>query len=221
MNNKFILLFLVLASLLFSQTASALTDYKKETDPQQYSDEYETAGIPKILDPNYRFQKKGRFEFAPYFSSYLGQVLMQTWFAGTRLYYNVNNSVAIGANYGIGRLYVGPSSDFGKDLRSKMFHVIDAEATFSNDVVLRQGKSLVQLDLFMSIGMGAMRINTIWEPTGVVGGGVKVYPGLDWLAVRIDVTNYIHPTPRPQNPTIDCDVVFMFGASFFFPKKPI
>lgn len=177
--------------------------------------------VPKILDLNFRFQKAGRFEFSPCVSSYLGQTIDQTWTAGGRLYYNFTDpqmALAAGVNYQYGRIYVGPSADFGHGRKNDYFQIINAEMTLSNDLAMRSGKSIVELDMFMTLGIGTMYINAEWEPFGVIGGGVKVYPGVDWFALRIDVNNYLHPTPRPPKEPIDCDVAFIFGAPFFFPR---
>lgn len=174
-------------------------------------------GIPPILDPNYRSPKKGKIELAPYISSYLGDQIGQTWLAGGRIYYNLTNYASLGANYGVGKLYAGPSSDFGRGLKSDWFHVTNAELLLSNDVALRAGKTIIELDLFMTLGVGAMWLNQYWKPLGVVGGGVKAFLGEPWFAIRVDVVNYIHEVPRPPSNPIDCDVVFMGGISLFLP----
>ena len=62
-----------------------------------------------------------------------------------------------------------------------------------------------------------MWINRVWEPLGIVGGGMKIYMPPPWLAIRFDVNSVLHSTPKPEGDSFNADVMFNLGISFLFP----
>jgi hypothetical protein len=80
--------------------------------------------------------------------------------------------------------------------------------------------STLEMDLFGEAGGGTMRIADRWEPLGLVGGGVRVYPGLSWLAIRIDALTLLHPTERDTGSAFDTDVSFTLGVELIVPPAP-
>ncbi len=179
----------------------------------------EGGAIPKALDPEYRHKKAGQFEVYPFGGSYLGAMIDQTWTAGAKIYLHLNNTVALGGSYSFSKLYSDATSSFGSTLNSDNLHIANFEMMVSNDVAMRVGKRVLEMDLYFTLGVGGMLMNEIWEPVGLAGGGLKIYTGLPWLAARVDVNNYIHATPLPGRESIDCDTVFIGGFSFLFPIK--
>ena len=99
-------------------------------------------------------------------------------------------------------------------------HALSAQVVISQAAALRTGKRVMEMDFFAMIGMGAMWLNRAWEPMGEIGGGVKFYTGIPWLAFRIDVDNYVHNTVQPGKNSIDFDVMMSGGVSFLFPTRP-
>ena len=79
---------------------------------------------------------------------------------------------------------------------------------------MRLGSVLIELDLYLTLGAGAIQLDGDWDALGVVGGGLKAYPGISWLAIRIDVNNYLHRVRKPAGDTVDMDPSFSLGVSF-------
>lgn len=176
--------------------------------------------IPPILDPAYRHKKNHQFELSLYGGSYLGDTVGQTWMTGAKSYFHLNNTWSFGAAYGYSKLEPDRSSTFGGNIKDTKMQLLNTEISISNDAAFRVGKSLVEMDFYLTFGAGAMQIDKKWEPAGVVGGGVKFYPGISWLAFRIDVNNYIHYTSFINGHNLDFDTAFLGGISFLFPARP-
>jgi len=175
--------------------------------------------VPPVLDPLFRHNKRHQFELCPYGGSYLGNSYGQTYLVGGRLYYFFNNTYGLGVAYGYSRLLTNTNSPFGSTLTNTNLHMVDFEVQISNDAALRIGESQIEMDFYLTIGMGSLWTNTAWEPVGLIGGGVKVYTGLDWLAFRVDVNNYAHMTTQPGKNSFDIDVTFLGGVSILFPTR--
>jgi len=176
--------------------------------------------IPPILNPLYRHNKRHQFEFTPYGGAYLGGTVGQTWLAGSRQYFYLNNTVGLGANWSYSRLLTNRNSAFGSILRNTNMYVFNASVLVSNDASLRIGDKLFELDFYAMLGPGAMYINNRWEPMGELGGGVKIYTGIPWLAFKVDVGSYIHMTQQTGKNSFDFDIVMTGGVSFLFPTRP-
>lgn len=191
------------------------------SEPQEIDiSEEDLRGVPPILDPGYRHRKNNQFEFYPYIGAYVGATVDQTFAVGARLLYHFNNTWAIGANYSYSKLLTDRSSTFGQSITDTNMHIANAEVVISNDAALRVGKKVVELDFFMTLGAGSIKLNETWEPAGLIGGGVKVYPGKSWVVFRVDVNNYLHMTAKPGHDPFDFDVEFIGGVSFLFPTNP-
>lgn len=176
--------------------------------------------VPPALDPAYRHKKKGQVEFYAFGGSYLGNTLDQTWTAGGKLFYHLNNTFAIGPSFSYARLLTDKSTRFGRAMETPNAYIADMELMVSNDAAFRSGNSLIKFDFYFTLGVGALSLNNAWEPTGMVGGGVKFYPGISWFALRIDVNNYLHVTEQPGRDNFDADVAFIGGISILLPPKP-
>lgn len=216
---RYSIIFLVIALLSLTVSSNVFGD--NNVSPNASDDAaLDINKVPPILDPEFRHRKQHQFEFSVYGGSYLGDTLGQTWIVGPKAYYHFNNTVAVGAAYGFSRLLTDDTSGFGSSLNNHNMHLVDAEASLSNDAAFRVGKKLVEMDFYLTLGAGSLIIDSKWEPVGLIGGGIKIYPGIPWLAFRIDVNNLLHYVNWPNDSQFDCDVLFLGGISFLFPSNP-
>ena len=176
-------------------------------------------GIAKSLDRRYRYPRRLQSELSVFGGNYLGDEWLNTWDAGARYYLHINEVFAVGTSYTFSEMRVSADSSFGKSLTSKMTHLADAEVMIGNDCAFRAGKSVIDCDLFATLGVGGMWINRSWQPLGIIGGGMKIYLPVPWLAIRFDVDSVLHPTPKPEGDSFNADVMFNFGVSFLFPNR--
>jgi hypothetical protein len=126
--------------------------------------------------------------------------------------------MAIGAEYSYSDLRADSSGDFGGTLTTHQNHLVFGALAFSNAAAFRAGET-IDCDLFFTIGGGAMTINRQWQWTAVVGGGIRVYLPVPWLAIRFDVNSYMHPTPKPGGDAFNADLALNAGVSFIFPNR--
>lgn len=204
---KFFLALFTILSMLFHSHL-----YANEPDPTD-------TDIPDILVPENRIKRPLQFEIAPYGGSYLGNTVGQTWTAGAKAYFHVDNTFSFGFNGAYAELLTDRSSSFGKGIVNNNLYLADAEAMISNDLAMRIGKKLYEVDLYLTLGVGAISINNEMYPMGVIGGGIKFYTSIPWLAIRIDMNNYAHYTDTPGRDNFDFDVTFIGGPSFMFPSQ--
>jgi outer membrane beta-barrel protein len=174
--------------------------------------------IPPILDDDYLHRSRFQFELVPFGGTYLGRSLGSTFIAGGRLWFHIDKAWAVGARYGYTR--IGSGTALRQAALTPDVHLVNAEASLSNPVALRLGRTLVQMDLYLTAGVGAIMLASQWDAYGLVGGGVRFYTGLSWLAVRIDVDSHIHRTRISGTSRIDVDMSLSLGVSFIFPPDP-
>ncbi|MFH1874927.1 MAG: hypothetical protein ABH859_07070 [Pseudomonadota bacterium] len=175
--------------------------------------------LHKSVDHGYRLSKKLQSEFGIFGGDFLGDETHNSWMAGGRYFLHLNNTFAVGATYTYTPIITDMSSTFGTSLRTKKQHIIDAEVMISNDAAFRAGDAIIECDLYFALGVGVFRINQRNMPMGMIGGGMKIYTGWPWLAFRVDVNSYLHPTPNPTGDTFNADIGMMGGVSFLFPKR--
>lgn len=156
------------------------------------------------------------WELNLYGGSYLGRHLGQTWTGGVKTRHHFNRLLSLGLRYGTGSLEADSSSAFGGAVSENFFHLGGAEVTLSNEALLHWGPDWVPMDFYLTLGSGAMKLNSSWEPYGLIGGGVKFYTGLPWLGVTVDVDNYAHMTPILTGDTFDMDTLFTVGLALLF-----
>lgn len=152
-------------------------------------------------------------ELSPYIGNYLGDQMNNMLSFGGKAYYHFTNIIALGVNYSHTKI-----SDDDPIFTSKGVNIYNLDFLLSNPASFWIGK-VVHCDLFLSLGIGAIDINKNTEILGEVGGGIKVYFKPDWIALRIDVTSYIHPTPTSRGTKVNSDLAMTFGASFYIPMK--
>lgn len=164
-------------------------------------------------------KKKWQSEINIFGGDYIGDEWLNTWDVGGKYFLHLNNTFALGPSYLYSPIRASSGSTFGQGLKTKNTHQVNAEMMISNDTVMRMGDDILECDLFLTLGTGAMYINEGWEPLGVLGGGLKIYTPVDFFAVRFDVNGYFHPTPEPPGSTFNSDVAMNLGVSFIFPTN--
>ncbi|MDD5306795.1 MAG: hypothetical protein PHU25_05685 [Deltaproteobacteria bacterium] len=174
-----------------------------------------TKALPPVLDPACRHRKDLQAELSLFGGSYLGASLGKSFLAGGRSYFHIDRMFAVGASYGFTRLFIG-NRRFGETIEDRNVHLLSGELAISNDIAMRMGRQLLEMDLYLTLGAGALRLNEEWEALGVLGGGVKFYTGLPWLAVRLDVNTDMHGT----HGAFDADFTVVAGLSLLFPARP-
>ncbi len=164
--------------------------------------------IPPILDPAWRHRQTLQVELSPYGGTWLGGTVGASWIAGLRATLHIVAPWAVQLDYGYSQ-WTGAPTD-------PSLHLISASLQVTHDVAMRVGEHLLEMDLYLTAGAGTIQVDRAWKAMGRLGGGVKVYTGLPWLAVRVDVDNYLHPIAGH----INVDVSFSLGLSFLFPVDP-
>jgi hypothetical protein len=172
------------------------------------------------LEKKYRYSQKFQSEIGIYGGDFLGDEWYNTWDAGARYYFNINDMLAFGAEYFYSPIRADSSGDFGKSLTTKHTHSLFAAMMLSNPGTFKAG-SIIECDLYLTVGGGSMQINHGWQPMAVVGGGIKVYTPAPWFAVRFDVNSFMHPTPKPGGNAFNADLSMNAGVSFLFPVKRV
>ncbi len=205
------LLPLVVAWLLCPLPAAGHEGAEAAPDPR---------AIPPVLDREYRHRKRHQVELVPFGGTYLGASIKKSWIIGFRGYFHLTDMFALGASYGYQWTAVDTLHASAPELQDRHTHFMNAELAISNDVAMRIGSSLIELDLYATLGAGAVQLDGHWDALGVIGGGLKAYTGVPWLAVRVDVNNYLHRVRKPSGDTVDMDVSFALGLSFLVPPDP-
>jgi len=192
-------------------------EHAATTPPQ---DATETADdLPDVLDHRERPSRKYIGELDVFFGDYLGDETKNTWGTGGRALFHVNHLISMGAEYVYAPMSVDAASVFGTPNYNKNQHLISAQVIFNNEAAIAFGKKAVPLDLYLTVGGGTMNINNQWEWLAVVGGGLKIYVGPEWFALKFDVNSYIHPVPKPTGDSINGDMAIWLGTAFHFPNK--
>jgi len=188
--------------------------------PARAAEGKELLPMPDVLEPEFRTKQPVQFELSPFAGSYLGNTAGQTWTAGMKTYVHANSTFSFGVRYAYAELLTDRTTRFGGSLTTNNLHVIAGETMISNDVAMRAGRSIMEVDFYLTLGVGVIYINADWQPTGVIGGGAKFYTPLPWLAFRVDVDNYAHYTDLPGGEdNFDFDVTFTGGVSILIPPK--
>ncbi len=175
--------------------------------------------IPNILNPDFRHPKRHQVELVAFGGTYLGASIQKSWLTGARAFFHLNNMFALGASYAYQWTAVRGLHASAPDLSDRHTQFLDLEVAISNDVAMRVGTLLIELDLYATLGAGAVRLDGDWDFLGVVGGGLKAYTGVRWLAVRVDVNNYLHRVRKPGGDSVDMDISFSLGLSFLLPPR--
>lgn len=177
--------------------------------------------LHEALKKRQEFHKKRQHEISINGGGFLGDQSHSSWTAGANYHFLINDTFGVGAAYAYSPTITDWSSNYGRSLRSRRQHFMDAELMISNDAAFRAGKTIIECDFYLTLGAGALWINEEYEPLGVVGGGLRVYLPWPWMALRVDVNTYMHYTPIPTGDVFSADMSMIGGVSFLFPvRKP-
>jgi len=205
----------LLTALLLAAAAASSPNgaYAQDAD----GDAPAATGDATLLDAAMRHRKGAQLDMQMFGGRLTGSSIGDAYLLGGRLQFWMLRILAIGATAGYGQL--GDDHDFGEDRQTAIVPVL-GHLELSNDAALRLGSTWLEVDLFARLGAGAWMLLDRWGPAGVVGGGIRMYFGLSWLALRIDVANHIHESRRPQGAQVDFDTLFSWGLVFFLPPDP-
>lgn len=200
---------------------SELESGGKQTHKKKKDDNPTRKDVADSLDIRVQPFKKYLSEFTMFGGNYLGDKWGNTWDVGGIYTFYFNDTFGFSGNYLFSQISADSSSTFGQNLRTKDQHATYGAFILNNDTAFRAGDSIVQCDLFMTIGGGATRINYIWKPLLVIGGGLRVYTPIPWFAVRFDVNSLMHPTPHPGGSSFNSDLTMNIGFSFLIPPRKL
>ena len=182
--------------------------------------ESEENKIPPSLDTNLRELWTTRNEFYLFAGDYFADSLKNSYIFGGDYTYRISKNIGLGGSFGYSRANYGDNKFYEGFFPDKNLYVIDAVGTYSCPLIYLMGSHLFEADLIATVGVGATKIASGWKPHGFVGGGVRLYFGIPWLAFRIDIRDTFHSTPRPnQKDAFDEDLLFLFGFTFEIPPK--
>lgn len=220
---------LVSSSLLFSGAARASNKYMQlkgermatsekssgqETTPKSADEVALEEHLIKFNDEAYDWRKY-QSEFGIFGGDYLGDEWYNNWDVGARYYFNINKTFGFGVEYQYNPIRYDRSGDFGRGLVTDQSHTIFGAMTVANTAAFKSGNSIIDCDLYLTLGGGSIQINRLWEYMIMIGGGIKVYMPMRWMAVRFDVNSYMHPTPKPGGDAFNADLAINAGVSFF------
>ncbi len=161
-------------------------------------------------------------EFVIVGGDYLGENWKNTYNIGAAYYFHFNDFLALGGQYLYSPIVVDKDTPFYQSLNTSDTHIGVGLVSFNTPAAWRAGSHLFNMDFYFTLGVGAMQINRQWQPTGVIGGGAKFFFPIPWLAFRLDINSYIHPTPMGGGRSeLAGDVSMGGGISFLFPVRRI
>ncbi len=176
--------------------------------------------IPCGLEFDKRMAKKRWLELEPFGGEYLGNRFDNSWVAGGRFGIRVTDAITVGAEFNYSHLEYDRNSGFGVTVRNRDVFITDAYFLYAFPILQRAGKSLQEMDLFTTVGIGNIRVNSKNNLTGLLGGGLRMYFKPGWWAIRFDVNTYMYSLATAAGNKFNDDWVFTVGPDFFlFPKK--
>lgn len=172
-----------------------------------------------LLDPEQRYPKRGQIALDAFGGSFLGASVGSSYAAGGRVMVFITRLLGLGLSYTSSRLAAG--HDLGQ-VQDRAIHLLNGQLELGVDTTVRiSAKTVLEIDLFGTFGGGAVRLADEWKGMGVIGGGVRVYTGLSWLAVRIDVTNFLQGVPRADGRRFESNAAFTLGLSLHLPPRAV
>jgi hypothetical protein len=170
-----------------------------------------------VLEPSTRRLRGNQVGIDVAGGSINGRGIGQSFVTTGRLTYYPIRQLGIAAVYSFSRGDGGVSTADGN-----WVHAVHGQLEVPLISALRVGRhKVVPMDLFGEAGAGAMHIAGRWEALGVIGGGVRLYTRVRWLAVRIDALTYLHDTRREVGRALlDTEVAFTLGLTILVPRRP-
>lgn len=166
--------------------------------------------------------RETRNEIYPYAGGYFGDSLESSWMVGAEYMHHFSNHFGLGFDVGHSKADYNENRYYNEAgfFTNTNIHILDATGMFSFPTEIGLGKHVIATDLLVLLGGGTIIINSSYEPHGFIGGGVKVYTGLPWLAWRTDVKSTFHTTGKPGGANeFDVDILLTTGLSFQLPPS--
>jgi hypothetical protein len=180
----------------------------------------EQKAIPEILDVDERDAEMYRIEFTPYFGTYLGDTLQNSYMAGAVLDFRLTPKLSLGVDFGWSPISVDRLSDFGSTVTNSNLYSIQGMLTLNMPAAFLSRKDVVETDFFTTFGGGVMRINNSTRGDGFIGGGMKMYSGLArWFAVRVEMRGYFSSLNTPSGSDFTTDWTITAGPTFMLPPR--
>ena len=158
-------------------------------------------------------------EFSITGGNYLGENWKNTYYIGGQYLFHLNDLFAFGAQYIYSPIVVDKDTPFYASLATEDTHIATALCQLNTPAAWRAGKGIYNMDFYFTLGVGAMQMNMMWEPVGVIGGGARFYFPVPWIAFRLDINSYLHMTPLGGRNELSGDVSMGGAISFIFPNK--
>jgi outer membrane beta-barrel protein len=175
--------------------------------------------IPVSLDYNRREAVDHRFELSPYAGDYFGDKLNLSFITGADLTYNFTHTFGIVGNFSWSQASVDRTSALGAVFRQKNEWIGDGGVVINMPAVFRSRKSLIECDLYTTIGAGVVSINGASHIGGFLGGGMKIRPNVSWFAIRVDIRDYFTSFNNPSGSDFENDLTVRVGPTFLLPPR--
>lgn len=187
-----------------------------------YAEEIEMKGYPEVLNYESRNAKPTRNEIFIAIGDYYGDSLENSWLVNGEYMFHFTRHFGLGADFGYSRADYGENASYATPgfFTNKNIYILDATGQISFPAAYKMGKHVIETELYILLGGGTININSSYEPHGFIGGGMKIYTGKPWLAVRVDLRDTFHTINKPGGDNeFDQDLLFMAGLSFQIPPK--
>jgi hypothetical protein len=171
---------------------------------------------PAVFDPARRRLRGNQVALDVEGGSITGRAIGQSFIVASQVTYYPLARLGIGAAYGFSRGIGGLDT-----VRGRFVHLVHGRFELPMVAGLRMGKGdALEMDLFGELGAGAIHIAGDWRVLGVIGGGVRIYPRIPWLSIRVDALTYLHNTARRDAAAaFDTDIAFTVGVAFLLPQR--
>lgn len=191
---------------------------------QGFSQAESQASCSSEIPCGLNFKKRGArphwLEIEPFGGEYLGNRLENSWVVGARFGIRLTDAITVGGEFNYSQIEYDRTSAFGATVKTRNLFLTDAYFLYSFPILQRAGKTLQEMDLFTSVGLGNLRVNGTNNLTGLVGGGLRMFFKPGWFGIRVDVNTYMYGLDTPSGTKFTDDWVFTAGPDFFlFPKK--
>lgn len=171
---------------------------------------------PPGLDFKTRQATRRLIELEPFGGEYLGNYLHNSYVVGGRLGFRVSEAITLAAEFNYTGVRYDGGSEFGKSSPSSREWIGAFTFNYAFPILQRTGKAIQEADLTTTVGLGNLHIDGKERLVGVVGGGLKLFTALPWLALRFDAMTYLYSLPRANDSKFADDWTFTVGPSFLF-----
>ena len=173
--------------------------------------------IPDALDFDRRKASSRRFELSPYGGDFLGDKLNHSFVIGGNLQFNFTPTLGIAGDFAWSPSNPDRTSAFGATVADDNVYMMDGSFVLTMPSVFRSGKSMIEADIFTTLGAGVVRFDGANRIGGFVGGGIKIRPNISWLAFRAEVRNYFAAVVNPVGSDFEYILNFRLGPTFLLP----